>query len=110
MPEYFVTDAVTGAVCPRCGAPQLTGWAEGLRARVDLVPLNRAGEVAAIVAGLWTYTLARFGLIYRDASRIRDPRLRGPVLSAHQCRRAIPKEHRAISQPKPNTQFEGVPY
>lgn len=110
MPEHFITDAVTGAICPRCGSPQLTGWAEGLRARVDLVPLNAAGEVAAILAGLWTYTLARIGLIYRDAGRIRDARLRGPVLSAHQCRRAIPAEHRAISEPAAAPIAERIPF
>ena len=101
MTGPLITSLVTAAIHPRCGATVLTGHAEGLFARVDLTPLNRAGEIHALVAGLQTYTLSRTGLVHRDAGRIAGQALAdmGPVLAEHRCHRLIPADHRAVTAP-----------
>ncbi|MEU5946288.1 hypothetical protein ABZ793_12090 [Micromonospora sp. NPDC047465] len=101
MTGPLITTAIKVTTHPRCGAPVLTGHAEGLLARVDLIPLNRAGEIHALVAGLQTYTLTRLGLIHRDAGRIAGTALRdaGPVLAEHRCWRQIPADQRATTTP-----------
>lgn len=101
MTTYLITTPVTGSIHPRCGTPVLTGTVEGLGARVDLVPLNRNGEIHALCAGLQTYTLTRAGLVHRDATRIAGTSLTraGPVLAEHQCGRHIPATHRDTTPP-----------
>jgi hypothetical protein len=87
---YLVTTRAQPAACPRCEAPTLVGLAEGITARVDAAPLpDRQAEIAALLAGLHTYTrLSNSELIYRDASRIRDPRLnRRDIHAQHKCTR-----------------------
>lgn len=111
MTGPLITTAVAGSVHPRCGTPVLTGIAEGLLARVDLTPLNRAGEIRALIAGLQTYTLTRTGLVHRDACRIAGTALTGPVLAEHACHHRIPAEHRASTaavRTAPPT--EGIPF
>lgn len=101
MTAHLATTAVTGTIHAMCGAPVLVGLAEGLTARVDLTPLNRAGEIVALIVGLQTYTLTRAGLVHRDARRIAGTSLRhaGPVLSEHRCGRQTPTEHRSHTAP-----------
>lgn len=99
MTAHLITTEVTGGIHPRCGTPVLTGNAEGVFARVDLTPLNRAGEIAALVEQLQTYTLTRLGLVHRDACRIAGTALQGPVLAEHSCHRHIPAEHRQTTAP-----------
>lgn len=84
MVDHLVTTQTLVDVCRRCRRPTLVGLAEGLRAVVDLVALDPAGERAAILAGRWTYTLAGRELVHRDAGRIAGT-LRGPVLATHEC-------------------------
>lgn len=95
MSDFLVTTPVKGALCPRCHAVILTGLAEGLHTRVDLTPLNRAGEIHALLAGRWTYTLTRSGLVHRDATRIAGTALHGPTLPAHHCGQPTTPEHLA---------------
>lgn len=99
MTGPLITTATLAAIHPRCGTAVLEGWAEGLFARVDLTPLNRHGEIAALLASLQTYTLTRIGLVHRDATRIAGATLAGPVLAEHQCHRLIPADQRAITAP-----------
>ena len=111
MTNHLITTAITGSVHPRCGGPVLVGVAEGINARVDLTPLNQAGEIAALLAGLDTYTLTRGGLVYRDAGRIAGRSIKGPVLAQHDCRRTIPATHRATTAPPaPAAVADGCPY
>lgn len=100
--DHFITTPATGSVC-RCRAVILTGIAEGIHTRVDLIALNRDGEVGALLSGLNTYTLARTGLIRRDAWRIGDTVLAraGPVLAEHRCGRETPAGHRHRTAPPP---------
>lgn len=101
MTAHLITTAVAGSIHPRCGATVLTGNAEGVFARVDLTPLNQAGEIHALCDGLQTYTLTRLGLVHRDACRIAGTALRdaGPVLAEHRCHRQVPAQHRATATP-----------
>ncbi|MGC5019038.1 hypothetical protein [Micromonospora sp. DT47] len=101
MTAHLITTDVTGGIHPRCGTTVLTGNAEGVFARVDLVPLNQAGEIRALCAGLQTYTLTRLGLVHRDACRIAGTALRnaGPVLAEHRCHRHVAAEHIATTAP-----------
>lgn len=113
MTGPLITSAITGGIHPRCGAPVLTGHAEGLLARVDLTPLNRAGEIHALCAGLQTYTLTRTGLVHRDACRIAGGSLTGagPVLAEHACHRHIPADHRAVTAAAPTpAAVNGCPF
>jgi hypothetical protein len=73
--------------CRTCGRSVLAGWDEGRIARVDPTPLNRGDEIAALLAGKWTYSLmlGRW-LVHRDAGRISDG-LSGTVHAEHQCPR-----------------------
>lgn len=84
--EHFICTKASPGTCPRCRRPILTATAEGLPARVDATPLDPAGELAALLAGLHTYTHTRWGeLVYRDASRIRGRYLQGPTHAEHRC-------------------------
>ncbi|PWR08596.1 hypothetical protein DKT68_15390 [Micromonospora acroterricola] len=101
MTGPLITTTVKVDTHLRCGAPVLTGHAEGLLARVDLTPLNQTGEIHALCAGLQTYTLTRLGLVHRNACRIAGTALRdvGPVLAQHRCHRRIPADHAATTAP-----------
>lgn len=112
MTGPFITTPVITGTHPRCGAVVLHGHAEGVFARVDLTPLTRAGEIAAICHGLQTYTLTRTGLIHRDAGRIAGTALvdAGPVLAEHACHRHIPAHQRATTPTTPAPTTEGIPY
>ena len=99
MSNFLVTTPVQAITCHRCGRLLLTGWVEGLHARVDPTPLNQTQEIAALLANKWTYTLLCSGLVHRDATRIRDPKLNGPILAEHKC--AIPLAELCGATPKP---------
>lgn len=111
MADHLVTTKVTGAACPRCRAVVLVGLAEGLTARVDLTPLNSTGEIAALIADRWTYTLTRQGLVHRDAGRIAGGHLTGPILAEHCCGYTPPPAYRTPpSQPTPASEELVPPY
>lgn len=85
-PRHFETTTPLVHTCPRCQKPVIYGLAEGLAARVDLLPLDPIrDEPGAVLAGRQTYTLTRTGLVHRDAYRRSDPTLTGPVLAQHHC-------------------------
>lgn len=92
--RHLITTTAEPCPCHRCGAPTLTGWADGLHARVGTQPLNRDGELAAILAGRRTYTLTHEGLVHRDRWHLTHPH--GPILANHACGQDnIAAEHRA---------------
>lgn len=82
--EYLISTDVEPGTCRRCGAHLLVAHVEGLTARVDAHPINPTQEIAALLAGKWTYTHDWKQLFYRDAPRIRsgDP---GPIHAEHRC-------------------------
>jgi hypothetical protein len=84
---HFVSTAATEKPCPRCRTAVLIALDEGVPARADAQPLaDRQAEIAAILNGLWTYTLiGNRELVHRDASRIQDRTLRGTVHAEHKC-------------------------
>ncbi len=92
----MITTPATVARC-RCGATVLTGHAEGLRATVDPIPLNKSGHIAAILDDRRVFVLLRDGLTYLDSFRIGDPRLNGPKLADHKCGGLPPESHREIT-------------
>lgn len=86
MNQHLVT-TVAGETRCRCRTMVLTGWAEGLHARVEATPTDAAGELRALLAGLWTYDRMRTGeLVYRGAHRIRAHPA-GEVYVEHRCSR-----------------------
>ena len=97
--RHLATTTITGTACRHCHALVLTGLAEGLQAWVDPTPLNQAGEIAALIAGRWTYTLTRAGLVHRSHWRIGDTRITGPILAEHRCGHVCPAAHRVITPP-----------
>lgn len=84
--RHLVSTTASQTTCDRCGASLLTGWAEGILARVEAVALDRAGEIAALIQGRITYDLVYGELVDRDARRIRGQR-RGSVYAEHRCER-----------------------
>ncbi len=112
MSRHLITTKATLAICHGCQHPILTGIAEGLPVRVDPIPLNPTGALAAILAGRETYVLHFGELVYREESRIRGGAIRGPILAAHQCGTTATPEHRETTTPPehPTTESEGIPY
>jgi len=69
--QHFVSTPAAETTCPRCRAQLLTALDEGLRATVDADPLDPAAEIAALLAGKWTYTLtSNRHLVHRTPERI----------------------------------------
>jgi hypothetical protein len=99
-----LTEVATLERCPRCGAPVLAGHADGLLARVDLIPVDEVGELAARLIGRWTYDviprrLARGAvLVFRDLDRLSGAR-RTPVAIGHRCSPA--PGLRRLTEPEP---------
>ena len=84
---HFISTPAQLTTCPRCKLPILTAHDEGLRVRVDLIPLpDRQAEIAALLEGRWTYTRTRNGhLVHRDATRIAAGTITGPIHADHKC-------------------------
>jgi hypothetical protein len=90
---HLVSSRATTAPCPRCRRPTLVALDEGLPARVDTAPLDRDGEIAALLSDRWTYSLTPSGdLIHRDPSRIADATQPGTIHAAHRCTTAVQLE------------------
>lgn len=87
MTKAFQSTLAAPESCDRCRAPLLVALDEGLTARVNATPLpNRDAEIAALIQGLWTYTLTNNRhLIYRSAERITAGMLRGTIHAQHHC-------------------------
>lgn len=86
MTRYLVSTQAVDTAC-WCGAPVLRALDEGLEAKVDVAPVDRAGEIAALLAGRHTYSLSprsRY-LIYRSAEHILAGDLKGTVHAQHRC-------------------------
>jgi hypothetical protein len=88
----FITSKPKPEQCPRCGRLQLIGHDEGLRYRVEPVPLHAHAELAARLAGRRTYAVIAGQLALRDQDRITGDRRRGrpPVIATHSCARPTP--------------------
>jgi hypothetical protein len=84
MREHLITTQAKGVTCPRCRRPVLAGIAEGLNATVDLIAINPAEEIDALLSNRRTYTLIAGELVYREPVRIRG-QLRGVILAEHKC-------------------------
>ena len=85
MTSHMITTRGQVHACQRCHQTIMTGLAEGLLAHTDLTPLDKAGELAALLQGRWTYSLHNGELVYRDPIRIKGGSISGPVLAEHQC-------------------------
>ena len=85
---HFISTTATETTCPRCHARLLTAFDEGLRVTVDAEPLAKpADEIAALLAGKWTYTLTRNRhLVHRTPERIAAGTLAGSIHAAHKCK------------------------
>lgn len=82
----FKSTRPSPSLCPRCGRVCLSGWAEGLRVRVDLTTVPRALYPVAILRRVPLYWLDPIGLAYIDQHRIKSAgHNRYPVLPAHRC-------------------------
>lgn len=92
--QHLVTTRAKVGTCPDCRRIVLAGVAEGLMVRLDPQPLNAHGELAARLAGRWTFDLSATGEIwYRCRFTITVRRHR--VLADHECALPPPPpEHR----------------
>lgn len=86
----MISGPVSLDACRRCGRPILAGYSEGVFVRADPAPVDPAGELAAIQAGLATYDLQPLGLPrrpylwQRTSFRILGKR-KWQVLAQHVC-------------------------
>ena len=85
---HLVSTKITHTRCPHCRAHILVALDNGIPARVDPTPLlNRTAEIAALLAGRWTYELHLGELMHRDAARIHANNTRGTIHADHQCKK-----------------------
>lgn len=89
--RHLVSTPASRTVCGRCDTPLLTGWAEGILARVEAAELDRAGEIVALIQGRITYSLIGGELVDRDAARIRSPQQKWSVHAEHKCSQQVVK-------------------
>lgn len=88
----------------RCGEPILVGW-DGdmcaLAVRLDVYPLNPAGEVAALQQGVRTYRLKQGRLQVRDRYNIPGalPSHEVLVVRDHRCGSFVDPSHRLPKLP-----------
>jgi hypothetical protein len=86
----FISTKAKLGTCHKCQRTVWTALDEGVRVRVDRVPLAEVGaELRAVLAGKRTYTKTLVGeIVERTAGRIREGSPRGPVHVEHYCQRA----------------------
>jgi hypothetical protein len=98
----FITTKAEPKLCPKCGALILEGHTDGLPYRVELDPINWAGEIAAVVDGQATYQYQVGRLIPRDARSMAAASADDTaVLVWHRCRRVVPAAHRSARRSDP---------
>lgn len=90
MAEHMISTPIVMTTCRRCGRPILAAHSEGIPARADLDPLDRYGELIALLDGRATYDLQPFGLPRRPYLIHRyDWRIQAapcwPIVADHKC-------------------------
>ena len=92
---------VTASTCPQCRQDVLAGDdadRAAFSAVVDPVPLDRGGELLAVVDGRQTYEIANDRLYRRDRWALRsEPR--GTVVAVHRCGHPLPYTWRQPTPP-----------
>ena len=69
----------------RCGCVILAGFDEGAFVKVDKTPVDRAGDVAALMADRRTFALVAHELVHRHPGRIGDGLIGAGVYVEHRC-------------------------
>jgi hypothetical protein len=85
--EHMASRPAVESHCGKCGQTILIGLDSGITARVDPHPISWGGEIAALLAGRWTYEKTHAGdLTYRDEHRLgnRKP-FRRTIHAEHLC-------------------------
>lgn len=83
----MITTTPSLITCRRCHTPVLAATVGGLDRHVDTATLNDVGELAALVEGRATFTLAAEDyLARRTVHHIAAGPARRPVLAEHNCR------------------------
>lgn len=100
--QHFVSTQPQLQLCAGCGALLLAGHADGLPYRVEMDPINRAGEIAAVLDYVPTFQLMFGWLQQRTAYEMdRYPAEQIAVLVQHKCRRPVPRVQRQLEPPDP---------
>lgn len=82
---HLVTTKASERSCS-CGGAILAGLAEGRAVQVDATPLDRTGEIQALLDGRWTFALLRCGeLVHRHEGRIRHGLAGESIHAQHRC-------------------------
>lgn len=82
-PVHFETTIPVVRTCSRCGVWFAAGVAEGLKAEVEFVALDRSQQLWAILNQIELYCIRRIGLIHMDVNRLSHPI--GQVYPQHRC-------------------------
>lgn len=83
-PVYFETTVPVVRNCRSCGVWLAAGVAEGVKAEIELVPLDTVQRLWCVVNRIQMYAMRRSGLIRMDAGRLTDPRFK-TLFPQHHC-------------------------
>lgn len=100
--KCFISTRPAPALCGGCGALVLVGHADGFTFQVEVDPVNRSGELSAVLDHQDTYELvAGFLKLRTSVEMAARPAESLPVLVRHRCRRPVPTSQRAHHEPDP---------
>lgn len=85
--RHLISTTPRRARCTRCRRTVLDGIDTGVPYRVDAIPLNLHGELAALITGRTSYRVSGQHLTWRDPNNIAADTHRGrpPVCATHSC-------------------------
>ena len=82
-PVYFETTIPVIRMCA-CGVWLAAGVAEGIKAEIEMIPLDTYQRLWCVCMRIQMYSMRRSGLIQMDPGRLSDPRLMA-VFPQHYC-------------------------
>ncbi len=84
MTRHLISTRAIEGQC-RCGLLILAGLDEGISVKVDATPVDRSGELAALLDGRKTFALVAHELVHRHPGRIRFGLTGSSVHVEHRC-------------------------
>lgn len=94
-PVHFETTIPVVRPCQWCGVWFAAGVAEGLKAEVELVVLDKGQALWCVVNSIELYCVRRTGLVHMDSLRLRGRHL-GELYPQHHCHVKWPTKTGAV--------------
>ena len=103
-PVYFETTVPVIRWCA-CGVWLAAGVAEGIKAEIEMIPLDTAQRLWCVCMRIQMFALRRSGLVQMDPGRLADPRLMS-VFPQHYCHIKWPQPPPVVVSKSPDS---GIP-